>query len=299
MSPIKKIPVNPINRSLLVAVFFLAMALAIAAGCTAPAGTDNASEDISSVPVTSAALYRATINQPDALSGFVKMDTDIYNSGEVVEFTVINDGSGTLICAGNPPAFSVITQTPGGTWSTKMGSGQPDRAAGSALAPGASTRRYTFVTTGWEPGRYRIVHDCGIEREFLVRALPPATLPVTSSLTPVPDACPETNTTTTAPWIAIAEIGRPVAYQPFTIRGTTNLPAGEELVYTIFAVGEGDAGVSLDNQGSFRTTVIEGTCGTNTWEAHGEIQATGEFAIGIMGTDKTPSAIRKFTVIPE
>lgn len=281
------------------AVFFLAMCLAIVAGCTAPAGTIPAHENTSSIPVTSAASYRTTINQPDAMSGYVKMDTDIYNVGEVVEFTVTNDGSGPLSCAGDPPSFSVRTQTPGGAWSTKMGAGQPDRTTNSALTPGASTRQYTFVTTGWEPGRYRIVHDCGVEREFLVRALPSATLSLTPALTPVPDSCPETNLTTTAPWIAIDEIGRPVAYQPFTIRGTTNLPAGVELVYTIFAVGEKDAGVSLDNQGSFRTTVIEGTCGTNTWEAHGEIQATGEFAIGIMGVDKTPSTIRKFTVIPE
>jgi len=287
------------NRSWLFAIFFLAVGLVLSAGCTAPDETINATEQVTSIPVTIAASYRATINQPDALSGYVKMDTDIFNSGEVVEFTVTNDGSGTLSCAGNSPAFSVITQTPGGAWSTKMGTGQPDKSVRSSLAPGASTRTYTFVTTGWEPGRYRIVHDCGVEREFLVRALPSATLPVTPSVTPAPDTCPETNLTTTAPWIAIDEIGRPVAYQPFTIRGTTNLPAGEELVYTIFAVGGKDAGVSLDNQGSFRTTVIEGTCGTNTWEAHGEIQATGEFAIGIMGVDKTPSAIRKFTVIPE
>lgn len=285
------------NRSCLLAVVFLAIGLAITAGCSTPAGTLNASEKSPSAPATLAASYRATINQPDALSGYVKMDTDIYNVGEVVEFTVTNDGSGTLSCAGDPPAFSVRTQTPGGTWSTKMGSGQPDQATNSALAPGASTRQYTFVTTGWEPGRYRIVHDCGVEREFLVRALPSATLPVTPTMTPLPDACTETNTTNTAPWIAIDEIGSPVAYQPFTIRGTTNLPAGVELVYTIFAVGEQDAGVSLDNQGSFRTTVVEGKCGTNTWEAHGEIQATGAFAIGIMGANKTPSAIRKFSVI--
>ncbi|PKG33074.1 hypothetical protein [Methanoregula sp.] len=285
------------NRSLLAAVFFLAVCLAIMAGCSAPEGAINTTENVSSSPITSAALYRATINQPDALSGYVKMDTDIYNAGEVVEFTVTNDGSGILSCAGDPPAFSVITQTPGGRWSTKMGDGQPDRATNSALAPGTSTRQYTFVTTGWEPGRYRIVHDCGVEREFLVRALPSTTLPLTPSVTPVPDACPETNLTSTAPWIAIDEIGSPVAYQPFTIQGMTNLPAGEELVYTIFAVGEKDAGLSLDNQGSFRTTVTEGRCGTNTWEAHGEIQATGEFAIGIMGADKTPSAIRKFTVV--
>jgi len=281
------------NRSLLIAVFFLAVSLAITAGCSAPAGTLNSSENSPSVPVTIAASYRATINQPDALSNYVKMDTDIYNAGEVVEFTVTNDGIGALSCAGDPPTFSVTTQTPGGVWSTKMGTGQPDRATTSVLAPGASTRQYSFVTTGWEPGRYRIVHDCGVEREFLVRSLP---VPV---VTPMPEVCVETNSTTTAPWIAIDDIGSPVAYQPFTIRGTTNLPAGEELVYTIFAVGEKDEGVSLNNQGSFRTPVIEGTCGTNTWEAHGEIQATGEFAIGIMGADKTPSAIRKFTVIPE
>ena len=287
----------PINSAIPVAVFFLALMLTITAGCTAPATTINTSENVSSPPVTSAALYRATINQPDALSGYVKMDTDIYNVGEVVEFTVTNDGSGTLSCANDPPAFSVITQTPGGRWSTKMGGGEPDSAAGSTLAPGASTRTYTFVTTGWEPGRYRIVHDCGSEHEFLIRALPvPVAAPMPDSL---PDACPETNASGQAPWIKINDIPGPVAYQPFTIRGTTNLPAGQELVYTIFAVDENGATSTLDNRGSFRTTIMEGTCGINTWEANGEIQATGEFAIGIMGTEKTPSAIRKFTVHPE
>ena len=117
------------------AVFFLAMGLAIVAGCSAPSGTIPVNETTSSVSAPIAASYRATINQPDALSGSVKMDTDIYNIGEVVEFTVTNDGRGTFQCTGDPPAFSVITQTPGGRWSTKMGPGEPDRAASSLCVP--------------------------------------------------------------------------------------------------------------------------------------------------------------------
>lgn len=269
--------------------------LIISAGCSSVSPGEKAGTitNITPSPAQSVASYIVAINQPDARSGYVKMDTDVYNIGEVVEFTVTNDGSGSLDCAGNPPGFFVKTQSPIGAWITKMGDDKPDPSAKSSLSAGGSTRRYAFVTTGWEPGRYRIVHDCGVEREFLLKSL---SAPV---VTMTPEACPVSNASDRAPWIVIDEIQDPVAYQPFTIRGTTNIPAGQDLVYTIFEIQNGNESISLDDQGSFRTTVVEGSCGTNTWEANGEIQATGEFAIGIMGTNKTPSAIRRFNVLPE
>jgi hypothetical protein len=266
------------------------------AGCLDFSGENESITNATQPAQDSVVLYKVTINQPDAFSGYIKMDTDIYNTGEVVEFTVTNDGTGTLDCEAEDPFFAVKTQTPGGAWITKMAPGQSDRNGRSTLSPGDSTQSYAFVTTGWEPGRYRIVHDCGIEHEFLLRALPVIT---PAPETPAPETCPEVDTSKTAPWIAIEEILSPVAYQPFTIQGTTNLPAGQELVYTIFAVEDETSSISLDNQGSFRTTVIEGSCGINTWAATGEIQASGEFAIGIMGTDGSPSAIRRFFVVPE
>lgn len=280
---------NPMNRSLLVAVFFLAMALAMTAGCSAPAGTINTSENTSSVPVTLKSSYRATINQPDALSGSVKMDTDIYNIGEVVEFTVTNEGSGTLHCAGDPPAFSVKTQTPGGGWATKMGTGEPDRTVQSSLASGASTQRYAFVTTGWEPGRYRIVHDCGIEHEFLLRALP--------AVTPAPAVCPAISETMTVPSVTIDPIDDLYVNQIVSISGTTTLPAGEELKYSIFPATSSQQTPKTSDY--FTTIVQEGSCGVNTWSAEGVIMETGEYVIWISDTSRNTTAIKRFTVLPE
>jgi len=100
------------------------------------------------------------------------MDTDVYNIGEVVEFTVTNDGSRTLDCAGDPPAFVVKTQGINGAWGTKIGNDTPDTSKKSTLAPGASTPPYRFVTDGWTPGRYRIVLDCGVVREFILKPNP-------------------------------------------------------------------------------------------------------------------------------
>src|SRR5208337_5031061 len=97
---------------------------------------------------------------------------DIYNIGEVVEFTVTNDGSRTLDCAGDPPQFSVKFHATKGNSVTRIGNGTPDTSKKSSLAPGASTTTYRFVTDGWDPGRYRIVHDCGVVREFILRPVP-------------------------------------------------------------------------------------------------------------------------------
>lgn len=277
------------NHSWQLAVVFLTLCLALSAGCTAPAEPINVSDNTTSVPAPIAASYRATINQPDTLSGYVKMDTDIYNIGEVVEFTVTNDGSGTLSCAGDPPAFSVKTQSPGGSWITKMGPDEPNRTAESSLAPGASTRRYAFVTDGWEPGRYRIVHDCGVEHEFLVRALP--------SVTPAPEVCPGINATNTSPSITINPIGDLYVNQIVAISGTTTLPAGEELKYSIFMASSREDKTKTSDY--FSTIVEEGSCGVNTWSAEGVIMETGEYVIWISNNGRNTTAIKRFTVLAE
>jgi hypothetical protein len=286
------VTVVQMNKSWLVAVVFLAVGLVLSAGCTAPAGTINASENASSAPVTIAASYRATINQPDTQSGYVKMDTDIYNIGEVVEFIVINDGRGTLSCAGDPPAFSVKTQMPGGSWTTKMGPDEPNRTVQSSLAPGASTQRYAFVTTGWEPGRYRIVQDCGVEHEFLLRTLP--------AVTPAPEVCPAinaTNASTSSPSVTIDPIGDMYVNQLVSISGTTTLPAGDELKYSIFPASSPDG--AQETSDYFTTLVQEGSCGVNTWSAEGVIMETGDYVIWISDNGRNTTAIKRFTVLPE
>lgn len=286
------------------------IATLLTAGCSSFANEPAADNGTVQAPSPSSASWKVILRQPDGMADYVKMDTDVYNIGEVVGFTVTNDGTAALSCAGSPPSFSVKFQTPHGTWATKMGKDEPDDSASSSLAPGASTQEYRFVTGGWEPGRYRIVHDCGVEREILLRAVPsPVATPAATVAAPAPSAaataspsaspaaCPIGNATVTKPWIWIDNISSPAAYAPFTIHGTTTLPAGQDLIYTIFTVDSSDADTSLVEQAKFHTSIREGSCGVNTWSASGEIQATGTFAIAIEGENQTPSAIRQFTVI--
>ena len=286
----KKNLVNRVNRYWLGLIVLIAIIVVACAGCTAPAGPINASENASPVPNTIVASYRATLNQPEAQSDYLVMDTDIYNIGEVVEFTVTNQGTAPLSCAGNPPSFSVTFQGVNGLWATKMGPGQSNETEKTTLAPGTSTKVYRFVTDGWEPGRYRIVHDCGIVREILVRPL------ATPTPTPVPTLCPVTNLST-APEITIDSISDPREAIPFTITGTTTLPVGQELRYMIVPAQSGNPFGSVNPDDFFTSVVQEGTCGTNTWSVMGEIQATGEFLIGITDTNRTATAVKRFSVI--
>ena len=112
------------------------------------------------------------------------MDTDVYNIGEVVEFTVTNNGDSALECNGS--SFAVRYQGGNGMWITRMERDRYDSSGPSVLEPGESTRAYDFVTTGWDPGRYRIVHDCGVAREFLLRDAP-AIVPAARATAPAPE----------------------------------------------------------------------------------------------------------------
>lgn len=284
---------TPVRSSLLLSVLVL---LLLTAGCLS--GLDTPMSD--TVPGSGTepvfASYRAAISQPDARSDYIRMDTDIYNAGEVVEFTVTNKGLFPLECSTTPPEFRVIFQTGTGRWATKMGPDEPVRGTLSYLGTNASTKVYRFVSTGWEAGRYRIVSDCGPERDFLIRVLP---APVTTA-EPEPEAtpCPVMAENPAGPWIRIDPIGDQVAARPFSITGTTSFMAGEELFYTIFSPAEGADTAGLDPRGSFVTIVEAGPCGTNTWTAMGEIQATGEFFIGITDAGRQATAIQRFSVYP-
>lgn len=275
------------NRFWLVLVSLIAVGLVISAGCIAPAKPINASENATPVPGTIAASYHATLNQPEAQSGFIVTASDIYNLGEVVEFTVTNKGPAPLTCAGAAPSFSVKFQGTNGIWATRMGPEKPNATEKSTLAPGNSTQVYRFVTTGWDAGRYRIAHDCGVVREILLRPQPAAA--------PTPTPCTAADAGT-VPVIRIDPIGDQRESVPFTITGTTSVPAGENLHYTITTAQAGNPFGNVSPDELFTSVVQEGACGTNTWSAMGEIQATGEFFIAITDANRTTTAIKRFSV---
>jgi hypothetical protein len=262
------------------------------AGCTSPPDHAGKTANASSVPADQPATagYKITLAQPDARSDYIVMDSDVYNAGEVVEFTITNKGRSTLECSRAPPDFVVKFQTGSGRWATKMGAENPVKGNSSVLQKGESTQTYRFISTALEPGRYRIISDCGVGREFLIRTLP--------VVTQVPPSCPPVNATNTSLWITIDPVGNPAESQPFTIHGTTNLPSGTMLNYTIFGVTSGQPESALIHDAPLTTMVEEGTCGTNSWSAMGEIQATGDFVLGVTDATRKVTAILRFTVTP-
>jgi hypothetical protein len=225
----------------------------LAAGCTSPFDPTNHTGNTTPAVQQFPASYKVTIAQPDGTAKSINMDTDVYNLGEVVEFYVINEGSGTLTCLNDPPTFSVKFQKGSGTWVTRMGTDTPVETNKTYLEHEKSTRVYRFITTGWEPNRYRIVSDCGVYREFLLRPAP----------TPLPTICPQKGDGTL--WVRINPIVDQYAGKKFSIGGTTNRAAGEELRYLVFPGGKLPKDLEEATEKPLSTRVSEGACGNNTW----------------------------------
>lgn len=280
------IPMTPRTSLLLL----LLACILLTAGCTMPFAADNHTDNSTDTSTpASLAKYKQTIAQPGDTSQLIKMDSDVYNIGEVVEFFIRNEKTGDLSCTHNPPAFSVRYQTGSGRWVTRMGEENPAPGTTTILKPGESTAPYRFVTDGWAYGRYRIVSDCGVSREILLRKLPPVT-------TTVPPCPPVLNT---SPYIRVNPVSDQYRGIPFTIAGTTSLPAGTDLRYSIFAITSASTNLSTAKLVSSSTTVSEGSCGTNTWFVEGVIESSGDYFIGISNNANTVSAVRRFSVLPE
>jgi hypothetical protein len=228
-----------------------------------------------------------TLAQPDDSARMVRMDTDVYTIGEVVEFVIANEKSGDLICLNDPPSFSVRYQKGTGRWVTRMGEENPVQGTRTSLKPGESTAPYRFVTEGWAPGRYRIISDCGVLREILLRAAPVVTAAGTS--------CPVE--TDALPFIQVNPVSDQYTGEPFTITGTTSLAAGDELRYSIFAIVSATEDLTSARLVSSTLTVSAGTCWTNTWSVEGVIQVSGDYFIGISSSDNAISAVKRFTVL--
>ncbi|MDO8873253.1 MAG: hypothetical protein Q7V05_11065 [Methanoregula sp.] len=266
------------------ALMILIVCMLLTAGCTSLFDQTNQTNitttDVQQFP----ASYKVTIAQPDATSKSIKMDTDVYNIGEVVEFSVINEGSGTLECLNDPPTFSVKFQTGSGKWATRMGTDKPVETNKIYLEHGKSTQMYRFITTGWEPNRYRIVSDCGVYREFILRPAP----------APVPTVCPQKENEPL--WVRINPIDDQYAGKKFSIYGTTNRAAGEELRYLIFPSGKLPKDLDQGAEKPLSTRVSEGVCGENLWSVDVNEKTPQEYFIMISAGSLNATAIRRFSV---
>jgi len=148
-------------------------AILLAAGCTTTPVSENLTGEnhasITTTPGTpeSKAFYKVTISQPNDANhpDYIKMESDVYNQGEVIEFYVVNEGSESLLCD-YIPTFGVSQRMDDGSWRLLPESSQTASGGLRDWKPGEVSRTFRFATTGWMPGRYRIVFDCGIMREF-------------------------------------------------------------------------------------------------------------------------------------
>jgi hypothetical protein len=260
----------------------------LTSGCTQPFSADNSTANSSDTSAPrSNAKYMLTIAQPEASAKLIRMDTDVYNIGEVVEFVITNEKNNELSCSNTPPMFSVRYQSGTGQWVTRMGEENPASGNTTKLKPGEATTPYRFITTGWAHGRYRIVTDCGVSREILLRALPSV----------IPAAIPCPSTANTSPSIRINPVSDQYADERFIIAGTTSLAAGEELRYSIFAILPLTGNITSAKLVSGTLRVSGGSCGTNTWSVDGLIQVPGDYFIGISDNSNTVSAVRRFAVL--
>ena len=142
--------------------------------------------------------------------------------------------------------------------------GEENPAAGNTtkLKPGESTAPYRFVTAGWAPGRYRIVSDCGVSREILLRALP--------SVTPAGTACPPGNE-----YLALyqGKSGKQPVCGGTIHHYRDNKPCsrGRTPVFHLCHRLRNNGTLPLPKLVSSSTTVSAGKCGTNTWSVDGVI----------------------------
>lgn len=130
----------------------------------------------------SIALYSVTIPQPEnSNSDLIQLNSDIYNVGEVIDFSLVTDRNTTLPLGCDLLSFRVFIRSSDGIWKEIPG---PFRANIPYRAPlPASTRfpgpkpsipEYRLITTGWIAGNYKIQSDClQAFHEFILRDIPP------------------------------------------------------------------------------------------------------------------------------
>ena len=156
-----------------VILLVLAMALILVAGCTTGSSQHSQSVNPTLTPASSTNqqslfFYGKKIHQTDSINpDFIKMGSDIYIQGEVIEFHIVNEGSSSLACPWIPP-YDLYRQI--GTWEhlTKR-TGNYYLPGNYWLEAGNSTSVAQLSTADLTPGRYKLV-KCGVSREFEIHA---------------------------------------------------------------------------------------------------------------------------------
>jgi hypothetical protein len=155
------------KNNLIATVLLLIIGTILFAGCVAKIETPNGTRNESMNETT---IVQSLI--PDTThTNYIKMDSEVYNQGEIIEFYLVNEGNETLTCAVTPPSFLIYRQIGNDSWEIPPGVSETLIDRISHLKPGESTRVRRLITTDWTPGLYKIVSDCGVSREFVLRSI--------------------------------------------------------------------------------------------------------------------------------
>jgi hypothetical protein len=112
-------------------------------------------------------IYKVTAAQKnDSHADMIENDSEVYNRGDILEFYLKNKGYEKLMCANTPPSSWITYQNEDNSWTYITGLREKVSPRISYLMPRESTRVQRLNTTDWTPGRYRIVFDCSVSREF-------------------------------------------------------------------------------------------------------------------------------------
>lgn len=156
-----------------IALLLLAAAVVLAAGCTGQ--QKPASPDIG--VIEQQGTDQPDIDPQEKTPPFdsIRMDANIYNVGEVVEFSAVNESPGTGRCTDHPCSYRIARLVKNESW-------QVLRTPLVTMLPYFDSTYYArscqpmhFATTNWIPGRYRIQYRCGIFQEFSIREMPTIT----------------------------------------------------------------------------------------------------------------------------
>ncbi len=166
---------SPISFSMLILIVFMLTA----AGCTTTPISENRTAGATTPNITPLAVsesntsHQSTPAQPNnpVHHDFIKMDSEVYTQGEIIQFYLVNEGVETLICNNTPPSVSIFRQTGNNSWEIQLEFEETKVPAITYVKSGESTRIHRITTANLLPGRYKIVFDCGVSREFEIRSL--------------------------------------------------------------------------------------------------------------------------------
>jgi hypothetical protein len=173
---------TPFRTSL--ALSLILVVLMLAAGCTTTPALDNRTGTLTQTLVSPTTekpetFYKVTIPQTEGVHPeYIKMDSDVYIQGEIIEFHVVNEGSSPFACD-YLPSYNLYRQV--GTWEllTKRKSdysipGNYWLNSVNSTWGQNSTEIEHVNTLDLIPGHYKI-SKCGVSREFEIREKPGVT----------------------------------------------------------------------------------------------------------------------------